>query len=126
MVEEPEEEKWHIELERVKSLAEKVSGTECHLKYILFEYNLLCSSSNTDKTQTIDGEKVTLIEACHRLGFETVGSMPLAMGDGLEKYSLDKLLKFVLDGMDHIIVGSKNIEHIEEIISFGRKYIITE
>lgn len=36
MVEEPEEEKWHIELERVKSLAEKVSGTECHLKYILF------------------------------------------------------------------------------------------
>ena len=69
---------------------------------------------------------MTLIEACHRLGFETVGSMPLAMGDGLEKYSLDKLLKFVLDGMDHIIVGSKNIEHIEEIISFGRKYIITE
>lgn len=116
MVEEPHEDKWHIEMEMIKNLAKNASAGECHLRYILFEYNMLCASANEVKNQTVDGEQMTLIDACHRLGLETVGSMPFAMGDGFDKYSLRELLLFALDGMDHIIFGSKNINHIREIL----------
>ena len=80
MTEEPQEAKWHIELKKLKQLAEKVSLGENHLKYILFEYNLLSASANIDKTQTVNGEQMTMLETCRKLGFETVGSMPFAMG----------------------------------------------
>lgn len=116
MTEEPQEKKWHIELEKIKQLAEKVSVGENHLKYILFEYNLLSASANMDKTQTVKGEQMTMIEACRKLGFETVASMPFAMGEGFEKYSVEEMLSFALNGMEHVIVGSKNVKHIQEII----------
>lgn len=122
MTEEPQEAKWHIELEKLKQLAEKVSLGENHLKYILFEYNLLCASANIDKTQTVNGEQMTMLEACRKLGFETVGSMPFAMGEGLEKYSVEEMLSFALDGMEHVIVGSKNIKHIQEIIDIAQRH----
>lgn len=59
---------------------------------------------------------MALIDACRKLGLETVGSMPFAMGDGFDKYSLKELLLFALDGTDHIIFGSKNINHIRDIL----------
>ena len=95
---------------------------ENHLKYILFEYNLLSASANMDKTQTVKGEQMTMIEACRKLGFETVASMPFAMGDGFEKYSVEEMLSFALDGMEHVIVGSKNVKHIQEIIDIAQRY----
>lgn len=122
MTEEPQEAKWHIELEKLKQLAEKVAVGESHLKYILFEYNLLCASANIDKTQTVNGQQMTMLEACRKLGFETVASMPFAMGDGLEKYSVEEMLSFALDGMEHVIVGSKNTKHIQEIIDIAQRY----
>lgn len=120
MTEEPQEAKWHIELEKIKQLAEKVSVGENHLKYILFEYNLLSASANMDKTQTVKGEQMTMIDACRKLGFETVASMPFAMGDGFEKYSVEEMLSFALNSMEHVIVGSKNVKHIQEIIDTAR------
>lgn len=63
---------------------------------------------------------MSLIDACHKLGFETVGSMPFAMGDGFEKYTINELLNFALEGVDHVIVGSKNISHIKEIIEITK------
>ncbi len=116
MVEEPYEDKWHVEIEKIKKIAENVSSGECHLRYILFEYNMLCSSANKVKNQIVNGESMTLIDACRKLGLETVGSMPFAMGDGFDKYSLKELLLFALDGTDHIIFGSKNINHIRDIL----------
>ena len=32
----------HIEIERIKNIARKVSGEKNHFKYILFEYNIMC------------------------------------------------------------------------------------
>lgn len=66
----------------------------------------------------VAGEKVTLAEACHRLGLETIASMPFAMGDALKNHSVKELLEFALSGTDHVIVGSKNVKHNEEILKY--------
>ena len=65
-----------------------------------------------------DGQAVTLAEACRRLGFETVASMPFAMGEALKEYSVRELLEFALGGADHVIVGSKSTEHIRELLAY--------
>lgn len=120
MVEEPFENKWHIEIERIKNIARKVSGEKNHFKYILFEYNIMCDWADTVNSQMIDGVKMTMIEACKALELETVASMPFAMGDGFKKYALSDMLDFVLKKMNHVIVGSKNPKHIEEILRCWR------
>ena len=61
MVEEPFENKWHIEIERIKNIARKVSGEKNHFKYILFEYNIMCDWADTVNSQMIDGVKMTMI-----------------------------------------------------------------
>ena len=118
MGEEPEEAKWHFEFEELKRRADIVSDGESHLKYVIFEYNILCPYPRTVLSQHVNGEAMTLADACRKLGLKTVASMPLAMGDALKEHSLKELLEFALDGCDHIIVGSKNTEHIKELLSF--------
>ena len=61
-----------------------------------------------------------MIEACKALELETVASMPFAMGDGFKKYALSDMLDFVSKKMNHVIVGSKNPKHIEEILRCWR------
>lgn len=59
---------------------------------------------------------MSLAEACKELNLETVASMPFAMGDGFENYTKEELLHFALAGVDHVIFGSKNVEHIREVM----------
>lgn len=113
---EPNNPKWHFELEEIKKRAEMAGNGHCHLKYVIFEYNIICQYPKEIPSQTVNGRRVTLKEACHLLGFKTVGSMPFAMGEALKTYSAKELLKFALSGVDHVIVGSKSVEHIQEIL----------
>ena len=118
MGKEPEEEKWHFELEALKRRALKAGNGGTHLKYVIYEYNIGCPYPVTTVSQTVDGQAVTLAEACRRLGFETVASMPFAMGEALKEHSAGELLEFALGGADHVIVGSKSTEHIRELLAY--------
>lgn len=118
MGEEPEEAKWHFELEEIKRRADIAGRGNGSLKYVIFEYNIDCPYAQNTASQTVAGEKVTLAEACHKLGLETVASMPFAMGDALKNHSVKELLEFALNGTDHVIVGSKNVKHIEEVLQY--------
>ena len=119
LIEEPHEAKWHFEIEKLKACADKIANKNSHFKYVLFEYNLLCPYAKTVKNQTVCNTTLSFADACKALGFETVASMPFAMGDGLKKYSVKELLLFALNGVDHVIVGSKNTDHIKEILSIS-------
>lgn len=121
MAEEPQEEKWHFELEKVKEKAQKAGNGMSHFKYVLFEYNRFCAYPVTTLSQTVKGQKYTLAEACRKLELETVGSMPFAMGDALKTYRVEELLAFALEGVDHVIVGSRNIGHIKEILEIQKR-----
>ncbi len=118
MGKDPLEAKWHFELEEIKRRADIAGKGKSSLKYVIFEYNIDCPYPRSTVSQMIAGEKVTLAEACHRLGLETIASMPFAMGDALKKHSVKELLEFALSETDHVIVGSKNVKHIEEILKY--------
>ncbi len=67
-------------------------------------------------SQMVGGERCTLTEAAGKLDFYIVGSMPFDAGRGFGKASLQQMLSFAINGVDTVNVGSKNIEHIREII----------
>ncbi len=115
MVEEADEDKWHFEIEQIQIRANKAANGKSHFKYVLFTYNLLCPYAATVPNQEVKGRKLTIIDTCKELGLSTVGSMPFAMGDGFQQYTAKELLDFALSGVDHVIVGSKNIAHIREV-----------
>lgn len=112
----PEETKWNFSMERVNELAKKAGGGHSNLRFIQLPYSTLYPSALTHKTQKIGRQDMSMIEACHTLGLTVVGSMPYAMGHGFDRFTVSEMLRFALDGVDIVNVGSCNIEHISEAI----------
>lgn len=117
---EPEEEKWYINVERAEHLAREVSNGNSHFKYIQIPYNIQYPYAATVKNQSYRGENCSLVEAAHRMGLKVIGSKPLCGGAGFEKATLEEMISFALNGVDAINVGSKNVEHIQEILKIGQ------
>jgi len=113
---EPEESKWCFSIERVHELAKKAGNGHSHLRFIQLPYSILYPGALTHKTQIIEGQHISMIEACHDLGLTVVGSMPYAMGQGFDKFTAPEMLRFALDGADIVNIGSSNIEHISEAL----------
>ena len=55
-------------------------------------------------------------------GYSNVAMSRLALGthlgDALKNHSVKEALEFALNGTDHVIVGSKNVKHIEEVLQY--------
>lgn len=113
---EPEEEKWYINIEKVVQIAREISNENNHFKYIQIPYNIQYPYAASVQNQSYRGEKCTLVEAAHRMGLKVIGSMPLCCGKGFEKATLEEMIAFALNGVDAINVGSKNVQHIQEIL----------
>lgn len=113
---EPEEPKWNFSMERIHALAQKAGGGHSNLCFVQLPYSILYPGALTHKTQTIEGQHMSMIEACHALDLTVVGSMPYAMGNGFHRYSALEMLRFALDGVDIVNIGSSNIEHISEAL----------
>lgn len=113
---EPEEPKWNFSMEKVHDLAQKVGGGYSNLRFVQLPYSILYPGALTHKTQTIGEQRMSLIDACHALSLTVVGSMPYAMGDGFHRFTASEMLRFALDGVDIVNLGSSNIEHIAEAL----------
>lgn len=114
---EPEEEKWYINLEKANQIAQAVSSGNSHFKYIQIPYNMKYPYAATIQNQSYGGKRFSLIEAAHRIGLKVIGSMPLGCGKGFEEFTLEKMISFALNGVDAINIGSKNVNHIQEILN---------
>ena len=114
---EPEETKWNFSIERVNELAKKAGDGHSNLRFIQLPYSILSPGALTHKTQKIGQHDMSMIEACHTLGLTVVGSMPYAMGHGFDRFTVSEMLRFALDGVDIVNVGSSNIEHISEALA---------
>ncbi|MCM1065766.1 MAG: aldo/keto reductase [Eubacterium sp.] len=113
---EPEEEKWYVNIERMNRIAREISNGNSHFKYLQIPYNMKYPFAATVQNQPYKGENFSLIEAAHKMGLKVIGSMPLNCGEGLKESSLEEMISFALNGVDAINVGSKNAEHIQEIL----------
>ncbi len=113
---EPEEEQWYINIEKADCLARELSNGDSHFKYIQIPYNIQYPYAATVQNQSYKGENCSLVEAAHRMGLNVIGSKPLCGGEGFEKATLEEMISFALNGVDAINVGSRNQEHIQEIL----------
>ena len=117
MGKEPGESRWHFELEELMNRALKAGNGRTHFKHVIYEYNILCPYPKSVASQTVENRILALADACRRLGLETEASMPFAMGSAFRDHSVQELLAFALGGADHVIVGSRNKDHIRELLS---------
>ncbi len=113
---EPEEEKWHINIERICRIARETSSANSHFKYLQIPYNMKYPFAATVQNQSYGEENLSLIEAAHKAGLKVIGSMPLNCGEGFQKASLEEMVSFALNSVDGINIGSKNVAHIREIL----------
>ncbi len=118
----------HLDLSEILELAEEVGGTEHHFRFIQLPYNLGMHEAFSLKNQRIDGEEVSTLSACRRLGIYVYTSASLYQGNvigripeelkrrfGLEK-DVHVALQFVRStpGVGTALVGMTRPEHLRE------------
>ena len=118
----------HLDLIEILSLAEEVGGKEHRFKVIQLPYNLGMHEAFSLKNQRVDGEEVSTLEACRRLGIYVYTSASLYQGNVIgrvpqklkERFGLESdvlvALQFVRStpGVGTALVGMSRLEHLEE------------
>jgi len=118
----------YLSLEQIVKVAEKVGGKDHHMRFIQLPYNLGMTEAYTLKNQEIDGEKLSTLEACERLGIYTYTSASIYQGRVIgrvhqklkEFFNLEKdvhvALQFVRStpGVGTALVGMSKLYHLNE------------
>ncbi len=118
----------YLNLPELLGIAEQVAGQEHHFRFIQLPYNLGMPEAYTLKNQEVDGQRVSTLEACERLGVYTYISASIYQGRVIgrvpqelkQKLKVEKdvhaSLQFVLStpGVGTALVGMSKLEHLEE------------
>ncbi len=118
----------YLNLAELLGIAEQVAGQEHHFRFIQLPYNLGMPEAYTLKNQEVDGQRLSTLEACERLGVYTYISASIYQGRVIgrvpqelkQKLKVEKdvhaSLQFVLStpGVGTALVGMSKLEHLEE------------
>lgn len=120
----------HLSLETIAKLTHEVAGDAHHFGAIELPYNLVMPQAVTRKTQRLDGEELTVVEAAGRLGLAVFTSASLHEARLLSRRLPDafahalpgatsqasRMLQFLRStpGITTALVGMKQAEHLEE------------
>ncbi len=118
----------YLNLAELLGIAEQVAGREHHFRFIQLPYNLGMPEAYTLKNQEVDGQRLSTLEACERLGVYTYISASIYQGRVIgrvprelkQKLKVEKdvhaSLQFVLStpGVGTALVGMSKLEHLEE------------
>jgi len=86
----------HISLEKLVSIAREVGGQNHRFAYVQTPFNLAKTNIYTQETQSVNGNKCTLLQAAHRLNIGVITSSSLLQMH-LFKKSFTPEVGFVLD-----------------------------
>ena len=118
----------YLNLPELLGIAEQVAGQEHHFRFIQLPYNLGMPEAYTLKNQEVNGQRVSTLKACERLGVYTYISASIYQGRVIgrvpqelkQKLKVEKdvhaSLQFVLStpGVGTALVGMSKLEHLEE------------
>jgi aryl-alcohol dehydrogenase-like predicted oxidoreductase len=121
----------HLNLERIKSIAQKISGdNKDNFKFIQFPLNIAMPEALLAPTQNIGGEQIPLLEAAYRLGLmsiasaslcqaEVIGQIPETIASSFGKdfrTDCQRALQYARStpGILSALVGMKSSAHLEE------------
>lgn len=118
----------HLSLEELVSLAHEAGGMDHHFKVIQLPINLAMTEAVRAQTQCVGRDRVTALEAAHRLGISVVASATLMQSQltrGLPEQVHAAFPGFTSDARRAIaftqslplstaLVGMKSVSHLEE------------
>ena len=118
----------HLSLAELVSVAREIGGEHHHFKVIQLPVNLAMTEAVRVPTQTVGADRVSLLEAAHRLGVSVVGSATLMQSQltrSLPQQLLSTFPGFHTDARRAIafaqslplaaaLVGMKSVSHLEE------------
>ncbi len=124
----PEGARQYLSLTDVLELAKEVGGDQHGFKFLQLPYNLGMHEAFSLKNQTINGKKVSTLEACRELGIYVYTSASLYQGNVIgripdqlkERFGIDKdvlvALQFVRStpGVGTALVGMSRTQHLKE------------
>ncbi len=125
----------YLSLVEIINIAERVGGKDHHMRFIQLPYNLGMTEAYTLKNQELNGEKLSTLEACDRLGIYTYISASIYQGRVIgrvhqklkEFFSLEKdvhtALQFVRStpGVGTALVGMSKLNHLRENLELFEK-----
>jgi aryl-alcohol dehydrogenase-like predicted oxidoreductase len=124
-----------MSLERVVETAREVAGDDHHFKVVQLPFNLAMTEAFTDVNQTLDGKKVTFLEAAAGLGVTVVASasilqsrlstgLPPIVSASLPGLRTDaqRAIQFTRStpGIDVALVGMSDVAHVEENLEVAK------
>ena len=108
----PAESHDHHSLVRMVEFAREVGGDDHGFRFIQLPFNLAMSEAITLANETIDGKRMTVVDAAVRLGVTVVASASLLQG----RIDPKAAIQFVYSapGITTALIGMSHVEHVEE------------
>jgi len=108
----PAESRDHHSLVRMVELAREAGGDDHGFRFIQLPFNLAMSEAITLANETLDGQRVTVVDAATRLGITVVASASLLQG----RIEPRAAIQFVRSapGITTALIGMSHVEHVEE------------
>ncbi len=125
----------YLSLPDLVSLARSVGGVDHRFRFVQLPINLAMPEAITVRNQRFDGEIISLVEACARLGVTVMASasimqgrlarnLPMSIARGLEGLRTDaqRSIQFVRStpGVAVALVGMSQVGHVEENLEVAR------
>lgn len=122
-------EEGYLSLEEAVGVAREVAGSGHGFRFVQFPFNTLMPEAFQLRNQLVSGERVSLLEAAHRLGVGTFSSVPLMQGalaqgsarrHGLT--SAQAALQFARSTPNHLapLAGQKGLAHVRENLDVAK------
>ncbi len=127
----------YLSIEEVFSIARNVGGEGHGFRFIQLPFNLSMTEAYLTKNQSIQGELLSPLAACRRLGIGVFTSVPLMQGQmlrynppeftGLDSTALINLqIVRSTPGVLAPMVGQKDPEHVKENLRLARHPLLDE
>lgn len=128
----------HLNLEELVNIARETGGDGHHFRVIQLPLNLAMTEAVRAPTQTVDGRRVSLLEAAATLGISVVASaslmqsqltrgLPSGVGIAFPSLTTDaqRALAFVRTlPLCAALVGMRRLEHLSENLGVAREVIV--
>ena len=102
----------HHSLVRMVEMAREVGGDDHGFRFIQLPFNLAMQEALTLANETLDGERIPVLEAAKRLGITVVASASLLQGRIDPKAAIDFVRS--VPEITTALIGMSRVEHVEE------------
>lgn len=102
----------HHSLVRMMDAAREAGGEAHGFRFIQLPFNLAMQEANTVENETIDDERMTVIDAAQRFGVTVVASATLLQGQ-IEPRAAIQFIRST-PGITTALIGMSRVKHVEE------------